>query len=156
MKFPRTIRVDPSDTHVFERAAEPGEWAITGTFVFAADDPGRLTGKQRQAFRNGFLGTASFGWSTLAVVAEMSEAEHAATIARIADYLLEAFGAPGRAAAEAAAREEAAFAASLCDHPLNTVITIERALSEEGIVENFRTVDADGHAPASVWRIGDD
>lgn len=155
MKFPRTIRVDPSDTHVFEHAAEPGEWAITGTFVFAAGDPEQLTGKRRQAFRNGFLGTASFGWSTLAVVAEMSAAEHEATVARIADYLLAQLGAPDRAAAEAAAREEAAFAASLCDHPVNTVITIERALTEDGIVENFRTVETDRQAPAQAWQIED-
>ena len=34
LKFPRTIRLDPSDTFVFERAAEPGEWAVSGAFVF--------------------------------------------------------------------------------------------------------------------------
>ncbi|HVD73162.1 MAG TPA: DUF6505 family protein, partial [Xanthobacteraceae bacterium] len=27
MKLLRTIRLDPSDTFVFERAADPGEWA---------------------------------------------------------------------------------------------------------------------------------
>lgn len=156
MKFLKTLRVDPSDTHVFEQAAEPGEWAITGTFVFAADDPETITGKRRQAFRNGFLGAASFGWSTLAVVATIGEAEYDATVARIARYLLEHYGAPDRAAAEAAAREEAAFAASLCDHPVNTVITIEREFTQEGIEENFRTVDAAAGAPARVWQIDDD
>ena len=30
LKFPRTIRLDPSDTFVFEWAAEPGEWAVSG------------------------------------------------------------------------------------------------------------------------------
>ena len=34
MKLLRTIRLDPSDTFVFERAAEPGEWAVPGAFVF--------------------------------------------------------------------------------------------------------------------------
>ena len=30
VKLLRTIRLDPSDTFVFERAAEPGEWAVSG------------------------------------------------------------------------------------------------------------------------------
>jgi len=34
MKLIRTIRLDPSDTFVFERAAEPGEWAVSGAFAF--------------------------------------------------------------------------------------------------------------------------
>ena len=35
MKLLRTIRADASDTFVFERAAEPGEWAVSGAFAFA-------------------------------------------------------------------------------------------------------------------------
>ncbi|MFQ5763830.1 MAG: DUF6505 family protein, partial [Rhodospirillales bacterium] len=69
MRFPRTIRLDESDRRVFERAAEPGEWAIPGTFVFADADPATLSGKARQAFAHGFLGLESFGWSTLVEVA---------------------------------------------------------------------------------------
>jgi hypothetical protein len=147
--------MDASDAHVFAQAAEPGEWAITGSFVFAADDPDALTGKRRQAFRNGFLGTASFGWATFAVVAPISEAEYEVVVGRLADHLLALYGAPDREAALAAAREEAAFAASLCDHPVNTVITIEREFTAEGIVENFRTVDAAADAPANAWKIED-
>ena len=44
----RTIRLDPSDTFVFERAAEPGEWAVSGAFMFADADPDAL---DRQAAR---------------------------------------------------------------------------------------------------------
>src|SRR5450631_1050598 len=65
LKFPRTIRLDPSDTFVFERAAEPGEWAVSGAFVFWNTDAAALEGKARSAFRGGFLGVASLGWSTL-------------------------------------------------------------------------------------------
>ena len=61
MKLLRTIRLDPSDTFVFERAAEPGEWAVSGAFMFADADPETLEGKPRAAFRGGFLGVASFG-----------------------------------------------------------------------------------------------
>jgi len=155
MLFPRTIRIDASDLNAFEQAAEPGEWAISGTFAFAADDPEQLTGKRRQAFRNGFLGTASFGWSTLAVVATIGEADYEAVVARLAGHLAAEYGAPDAAAALAAAREEAKFAASLCEHPVNTVLTIERALTDEGIVETFRTVDTDGELPAGAWRVED-
>ena len=49
MKLLRTIRLDPSDTFVFERAAEPGEWAVSGAFVFWNEDVG-------QARRQGALG----------------------------------------------------------------------------------------------------
>ncbi len=42
LKFPRTIRLDPSDTFVFERAAVPGEWAVSGAFAFWNRDPARL------------------------------------------------------------------------------------------------------------------
>ena len=50
MKLLRTIRLDPSDTFVFERAAEPGEWAVSGGFVFVDADPGQLPGKARAAY----------------------------------------------------------------------------------------------------------
>ena len=48
-KLPRTIRLDPSDTFVFERAAEPGEWAVTGSFLFLDQDVTALAGKARAA-----------------------------------------------------------------------------------------------------------
>ena len=57
-KLPRTLRLDASDTFVFERAAEPGEWAVTGSFMFLDRDPTALTGKARAAFRSGFVGVA--------------------------------------------------------------------------------------------------
>ena len=50
MKLLRTIRLDPSDTFVFERAAEPGEWAVSGAFMFSDADPNQLDGKPRAAF----------------------------------------------------------------------------------------------------------
>src|SRR5262245_65068190 len=78
VKLLRTIRLDPSDTFVFERAAEPGEWAVSGAFAFAQLDIGKLEGKQRAAFRSGFLGIESLGWSTLVQVVEASEDDRAA------------------------------------------------------------------------------
>src|SRR3979411_2594661 len=94
LRFPRTIRLDPSDTFVFERAAEPGEWAVSGTFVFWNQDPATLGQKQRVALRSGFLGIDSLGWSTLAIVTEASEADRQAMVGRLAGRVLEKFAGP--------------------------------------------------------------
>ena len=61
MNMLRTIRLDPSDTFVFPQAAEPGEWAVTGSFLFWNRDVAALTGKERAAFRSGFAGVDSLG-----------------------------------------------------------------------------------------------
>lgn len=140
MKLLRTIRLDPSDTIVFERAAEPGEWAVPGSFVFWDADPTALAGKARVAFRSGFLGVHSLGWSTLVQVVEASEAERAAAVADLAQALCERFGAPDLARARAAAEEELGFAASLCDHPPDTLIALHRVHDGGEIREQFRTL----------------
>ena len=140
MKLLRTIRLDPSDTFIFERAAEPGEWAVSGAFVFSGADLKQLQGKARSAFRGGFLGIASLGWSTLVQIVEASEADRAAVIDAFAAQLLAHFGAPDLDAARVAAEEEVAFAASLCNHPHDTLIAVHR-MSEDGeLREAFRTL----------------
>src|SRR5216684_2606756 len=140
LRFPRTIRLDPSDTFVFERAAEPGEWAVSGAFVFWNQDPATLGQKQRVALRSGFLGIDSLGWSTLAIVTEASAAERQAMVERLAGHLLAKFGAPGIEIARAAAEEEIAFAASLCDHPPQTLLAVQRSVEDGEIRERFRTL----------------
>ena len=154
MRFLRTIRLDQSDERVFSCAARPGEWAVSGGFVFADDDPATLAGKDRQAFAYGFLGTASFGWSTLATVAEIGFVEYEDVVEALAQHLLSRFGAPDIAAARAAAREETEFAASLCSHRVNTLIAVERSWGPQGIVERFRAVEMPRDAPhATIWTI---
>lgn len=140
MKLLRTIRLDPSDTFVFERAAEPGEWAVSGAFVFWDTDPAALLGKARAAFRGGFLGVESLGRSTLVQIVEASEQDRAKVIETLAQQLVEHFGAPDLAAARKAAEEEVAFAASLCDHPKDTLVAVHRALEDRDIREVFRTL----------------
>ena len=159
LKLPRTIRLDPSDTFVFERAAEPGEWAVSGAFVYGNQDPAMLAQKQRVALRSGFLGIDSLGWSTLAIVTEATEAERKTMVDRLAAQLLEKFGAPDAEAARAAAEEEVAFAASLCDHPAQTLLAVQRSIEDGEIRERFRTLkpreaagDADSlHAHARAF-----
>jgi hypothetical protein len=144
MKLLRTIRLDPSDTFVFERAAEPGEWAVSGAFMFADADPDALDGKPRAAFRGGFLGVASFGWSTLVQIVEASEDERAAVVEMLARQFHQLLGAPDLATARAAAEEEVAFAASLCDHPRDTLIAVRRTFEDGAIREAFRTLHPRG------------
>jgi len=144
VKLLRTIRLDPSDTFVFERAAEPGEWAVSGAFMFADANPDTLGGRSRAAFRGGFLGVASLGWSTLVQIVEATEADREALVESLARQLHERLGAPDLAAARGAAGEEVAFAASLCDHPRDTLIAVHRTFESGAIREAFRTLHPRG------------
>jgi hypothetical protein len=140
LKLPRAIRLDPSDTFVFRKAAEPGEWLVTGSFLFGEAALPALDAKGKAAFRSGFLGVASFGWSTLAVVQEATEAERAAAVESLAGHLVDKLGAPDLATARAAAAEEITFAASLCDHPPQTLLALHRTMEDGEIRERFRTL----------------
>ena len=152
MKLLRTIRFDATDEKVFARAAGPDELAVPCAFLFADDTPETLTGKRRQAFRNGFLGLESFGFATFACVAEVRESEHARAVELLAYRLFAELGAPDLEVARAAATGEVEFAAGLCAHPVNTVIAVERELGEDGIVERFRIVPAPREKDhARVW-----
>ena len=140
MKLLRTIRLDPSDTFVFERAAEPGEWAVPGSFMFWDGDPAELIGKQRSAFRSGFLGVGSLGWSTLVQIVEAKDEDRTTVVETLAARLVENFGAPDMEAARKAADEEVTFAGSLCDHPADTLVAIHRTVEDGAIREAFRTL----------------
>jgi hypothetical protein len=140
VKLLRTIRLDPSDTFVFERAAEPGEWAVSGAFVFSDADPAELAGKARTAFRAGFLGLESLGWSTLVQIVNATVEDRVVAVDALAHQLVAHFGAPDLAAARAAAEEEIEFAASLCNHPSDTLIAVHRSSENGEIREAFRTL----------------
>jgi hypothetical protein len=140
LKLLRTIRLDPSDTFVFARAAEGGEWAVTGSFLFSGADLEAMDAKERAAFRQGFLGTASLGFATLAIVTEVRPDEREAAIAQLAKGFVERLGAPDMASAREAAADEIAFAASLCDHPVQTLVALHRTMENGEIVERFRTL----------------
>jgi len=152
MKLLRTIRLDPSDTFVFEKAAEPGEWAVSGTFVFWVRDPATLQGKERSAFRGGFLGIDTLGWSTLVQIVEASETDRANAVELLAQRLIESFGAPDMTAARAAAEEEITFAASLCSEPQDTLIAVHRSYEDGAVREQFRTLrPREGARPARAF-----
>jgi hypothetical protein len=140
LKLLRTIALDLSDTFVFDPAAEPGEWAVSGAFRFWGGDPATLQGKERSAFRSGFLGLQSWGWSTLAQIVEATESDRDAAIELLARRLVDRLGAPDLATARRAAEEEVAFAESLCTAPTDTLIAVYRTIEEGEVREAFRTL----------------
>ncbi len=158
MKFLRTIRLDDSDVQVYERAAEPGEWAVTGSFAFLDMDPASISGKTLQAFRHGFLGTRTFGWSTLVEIAEISEDEYQQVVDRLAAHLCSDHGAPHIAAALPVAGDEADYAAVICEHNLHTLLAIEREFGDEGIEESLKVIrpNAASHEGLKIWGVEED
>jgi hypothetical protein len=157
VKFLRTLRLDASDPHVFERAAEPGEWAIPGTFLFSNDTPETLTGKRRQAFVQGWLGLDSFGHSTLVAIAEIGDGALNELINRLADHLVEHYGAPDRAIARPMAEAEIRYAAELAEPGGDGLLAVMREFGEDGILERFRILQPsrpDDHA--KLWTIEPD
>ena len=148
MKFLRTIRLDETDTRVFPLAAEAGEWAVPGTFAFTFSDvdPAALRGRDREAFARGFLGLGSFGWSTVAVISEMREAEHRQVLERLAWHFMDRYGAPDLEAALEEARREVTFVEELCGEPVNTLLSLQRRLDPDGVKEEFRV-----HRPRAEW-----
>ena len=140
MKLLRTIRLDPSDTFVFDPAAEQGEWAVSGAFAFWHRDPAHLQGKARSAFRSGFLGVRSLGWSTLVQIVAVTEEDRAALVDLLGQQLRAHFGAPDETAAHAAAEDEVAFVQSLCSEPQDTLIAVHRMFEDGQMREQFRTL----------------
>ncbi|MGA7082994.1 MAG: DUF6505 family protein [Pseudolabrys sp.] len=152
MKLLRTIRLDPSDTFVFEQAAEPGEWAVSGAFIFWNSEPVALEGKARSAFRSGFLGVSTLGWSTLVQIVDATESDRLALVDRLAEQLMSKFGAPTRDDAIAAAEEEIAFAESLCNQPSDTLIAVHRTFEDGTVRESFRALrPRSGAKPARAF-----
>lgn len=156
MKLIRTIRLDASDTFVFEKAAEPGEWAVSGAFVFWNRDAATMEGKARTAFRSGFLGISTLGWSTLVQIVEASDNDRLAVINTLAKQLVANFGAPTIDDAVAAAEEEVTFVESLCTQPSDTLIAVHRTFEEGAVRESFRTLRPRGGAkPARAFSFMD-
>jgi hypothetical protein len=154
-KLLRTIRFDDSDGRVFDLAAEPGEWAVSGAFQFGPIDPADMIGKVKQAFANGFLGISSFGRSTFATVGEASERDIAEIERRLAEHFVARYGAPSLEAAFPVADDEIKFVLDLCrDVPINTVFAVRRFYDDKGrIREEFRKISLPAGAPqhARIW-----
>jgi Family of unknown function (DUF6505) len=152
MKLLRTIRLDASDTFVFEKAAEPGEWAVSGAFAFWNREAASLEGKARSAFRSGFLGVSTLGWSTLVQIVVANDDDRRDVVDTLARQLVARFGAPTIEDALAAAEEEVAFAESLCSQPQDTLVAVHRTFEDGAVKESFRTLrPRSGPKPARAF-----
>ena len=103
-------------------------------------DPATLAHKQRVALRSGFLGIDSLGWSTLAIVTEATEAERQAWSRASPRNCWRSSARRIWKPRAVAAEEEVAFAASLCDHPAQTLLAVQRSIEDGEIRERFRTL----------------
>jgi hypothetical protein len=99
-----------------------------------------LEGKARSAFRSGFLGISTLGWSTLVQIVEASENDRRGVVDTLAKQLVANFGAPTIDDAVAAAKEEITFAESLCTQPQDTLVAVHRTFEDGAVRESFRTL----------------
>lgn len=139
----RAIHFDESDRNVFHNPARTGEWAVSGGFEFSNWAQGDLVGKARQAFANGWLGVETFGRVTFVATTQIEDAEYAALTDHLAQHFVDVYGAPNLNAARPVAAEELSHMADLCaDHAPNTVLTVLRELTDAGVREQFRYIEA--------------
>lgn len=143
MNLARAIHFDESDLNVFYSPARTGEWCISGGFEFSNWTEADLAGKARQAFANGWLGVETFGRVTFVAVTRIEPQEFDVLTERLAGHFVEIYGAPSVAAASSVAREEMDQMAALCDGLTpNTLLTVSRELTDAGVKESFRTIEA--------------
>jgi len=143
MLLARAIHFDESDTNVFHTPARTGEWAVSGGFEFSNWSQADLVGKARQAFANGWLGVETFGRVTFVAVTRIEPQEYEALADHLARHFVDTYGAPSLEAARPVALEELAQMAEICaDHAPNTVLTVLRELTDAGVREQYRFIEA--------------
>jgi hypothetical protein len=147
MLLARAIHFDESDRNVFHSPARTGEWCISGGFEFSNWTEADLTGKARQAFSNGWLGIETFGRVTFVAVTQIEVPEFEQLARDLAQHFVTVYGAPSVEAALPVAIEELTHMSELCEeHAPNTVLTIVRELTEAGVREQYRFIEANDAA----------
>ena len=143
MKLARAIHFDESDQRVFASPARTGEWCISGGFEFSNWTEGDLVGKARQAFSNGWLGLETGGRVTFVAVTEVEPGELETLTHLLAEHFVTYYGAPSVEDALPVAREEIGQMTELCDdHDANTLLTVARELTDAGVREAYRVIEA--------------
>ena len=95
------------------------------------------------AARDGGTRIETFGRVTFVAVTRIQQREIDALAHGLARHFVDIYGAPSVDAALGVAREEMAQMADLCeDHPSNTLLTVSRELTEAGVKESFRAIEA--------------
>ncbi|WP_122072484.1 DUF6505 family protein [Pseudophaeobacter sp. EL27] len=142
MYLARAIHFDESDQNVFANPARTGEWCISGGFEFSNWVEGDLTGKQRQAFANGWLGLETSGRVTFVAVTQIEQGELDQLLELLAQHFVSFYGAPDLASARPVALEELQQMQDLCgENPPNTLLTVARELNGAGVRENYRSIE---------------
>ena len=142
MNLARAIHFDESDQMVFHTPARTGEWAVSGGFEFSNWGKGDLSGKARQAFANGWLGLETFGRVTFVATTKVEPAEFDLLVDQLAMHFINIYGAPDLNSARPVALDELNHMVELCaGHDPNTLLTVARELTDEGIAEAYRTID---------------
>lgn len=156
MKLLRTIRLDASDEQALPVAATPGEFAVTGSFLFSNVDPEKLEGKVKVAFGSGWLGVESFGFSTFVQVVDIDPEDYEVASRLLAGRFLTDLGAPDALTALDAARKEIDDAAAIAgDHDEGMLLAIEREPDEAGLRERVRAIEAQETGETGpVWDFG--
>lgn len=143
MNLARAIHFDESDQRVFHSPARTGEWCIPGGFEFSNWSEADLTGKAKQAFSNGWLGAETFGRVSFVAVTQIEPSEVETLVTGLAQHFVDLYGAPNVEAARPVAEAEISHMAELCeDHAPNTLLTVSRELTEAGVKESFRVIEA--------------
>ena len=143
MNLARAIHFDESDQRVYASPARTGEWCVSGGFEFSDWTEGDLAGKARQAFANGWFGLETGGRVTFVAVTQIEQAELDTLTDLLAQHFVTYYGAPSAEAARPVAAEEIAQMIDLCDgHAGNTLLTVARDLTEAGVRESFRVIEA--------------
>jgi hypothetical protein len=152
MNLAKTVQLDPSDLHIFDRPAVIGEWAIAGTFSFVDSDPAAWSKKQKLAFRSAWLGIGSFGHSTFVQATAISSAEYEQLLLTLTAHLTDQYRAPNLEAATDAAKQEIDDMATLCNHPPGTLLAIERDIDGQNITEQTRIISGSrDQAKPKIW-----
>ncbi|MEM9630267.1 MAG: DUF6505 family protein [Pseudomonadota bacterium] len=141
MKLARAVHMDDSDRNVYFSPARTGEWCLSGGFEFSDWTEADLTGKARQAFANGWLGLETFGRVTFVAITPVEELEFNGLIDRLAQHFVDVYGAPSIEAARSVAAEELAYMSELCaEHDENTLLAVQRELTEQGVKESYSAI----------------
>ena len=86
---------------------------------------------------------ATCGRGEFGAVTQIEQAEHAALTEALARHFVGVYGAPSVEAAMDTAREELDHMADLCeDHAPNTLLTLARELTDAGLREQYRVIEA--------------
>ncbi len=143
MNLARAIHFDESDTRVYPMPARTGEWCISGGFEFSNWTEADLAGKARQAFSNGWFGLETTGRVTFVAVTQIESVELERLTDMLAEHFVTHYGAPDPVAARPVATEELGQMVEMCDeHVANTLLTVTRELTEVGVRETFRVIEA--------------